>query len=309
MLTLLVASAVATVVATAAPAAAHGSGLRSNDQARVLEIDPPTPGLEVGVRATGLVTVRSSESGEVVILGYEGEPYLRLAGEEVFENQRSPSTYLNRTLNGTDAPPLEAKAAAEPVWVEVAQDGEARWHDHRLHRMDPTSRGQRLTWEIVLLVDGRPVTVRGELAPLTGPARWPWWALGALTLGLAAAGWQRFARRRRVVLAAMLVVAALAAQVVAVGVGGGLAWGAVLVALVALAVSVRADAAWSAGMAGLLVAVVGASEAGDLGYAALFVAVPDPLYRGAVVVCIAAGAALALAAFDITRRGGLARSR
>ncbi len=91
------------------------------------------------------------------------------------------------------------------------------------------------------------------------------------------------------ILLASLGVSFFAAQVVAVSVGGTLAWVATLAALAAFVVTIRADGAWSAGMAGLLVAVAGWFQLADIGYAALFVTVPGGLYRGAVVVCVGVG--------------------
>jgi hypothetical protein len=302
---LLVGSVAVAVVATAGPAAAHSTS-RANDEARVDVVEPAQTGLEVFVQATGLVVVRAP-GRELVVLGYEGEPYLRVVGDRVEENQRAPSRTLNRTLRGTGVLPPEADATATPEWAEVADDGQASWHDHRLHRMDPASRGA-LAWQLDLLVDGQPVAVQGVLEPLTPPAPWPWWSLGAAVMVALAAGWARFRSRRQAIVAGGLVLETLASLVVAIGVGGPLAWGSVGAGVVASAITARSQAAWSAGMAGLLVAVLGGYELADLGYAALFVGVPDSLYRGAVVVCLSAGAALALAAFDVTRRGGFARA-
>lgn len=293
-------------VATAAPASAHGGVQRSNDRVDLLEVDPPTTGIDVQVGGTGSITVRAAGAGEVVVLGYAGEPYLRVLGGVVSENQRSPSAELNRSLTGTGTGTAPADADAEPRWVVVAEDGEASWHDHRLHRMGQI--GGRLDWEIELLVDGRPVVIRGALVAVRPPARWPWWALGLVLLGAGGAAWSRRAGARRRLLLGGLVAAGLGSAVVAAGAGAPLAWSGALAAGLALGWTARFDGAWVAGMAGLLVALVGGAELADLGYAELSVSVPDPLYRAAVVVCLAAGAGLALAAFEVTRLGGLDRA-
>jgi hypothetical protein len=299
-------SVVVSLVATAAPASAHGSQLRTNDQATVSTIQPATPGLEVLVRATGLINLHAPGHGEIIVLGYEGEPYLRVVGDTVYENRHSPSTFLNRSFNtNVDIPP-EATATATPDWVEIAHDGWARWHDHQLHRMGAAP--GPLEWHVDLRIDGKPVAVTGQLVPLGAPIRWPWYALGGLVVVATSLAWQRFVRRRRALMVGALAVGFFAVQSVAVGVGGTLAWGATLATLVAFVITLRADAAWSAGMAGLLVAVVGFLQLADLGYAALFVTLPEGLYRGAVVVCLALGLVVAVWSFDITRKGGFRRA-
>jgi hypothetical protein len=300
---------VVALVGLAGPASAHGSRLRTDDRATVSSIDPPTPGLEVRVRATGLVRVRAPGHREVVVLGYEPakEPYLRIEGSTVSENRLSPATYLNRSLTGAVEVPAEASSSATPVWVAIGHDGEASWHDHRLHRMGPAPGALR--WRLDLLVDGRPVAVTGELVPLARPPAWPWYALGVVVAAGAALAWRRLVARRRALLLGGLAVAFVASLAVAASMGGTLAWAAAGAALVAGAVTTRADEAWAAGMAGLVAAVAGWFQLADLGYAALFVRVPAPAYRIAVVLCVTAGLVLAAWSFDVTRRGGFRRLR
>ena len=43
-------------------------------------------------------------SQPVFVLGYQGEQYLRIDQRGVFENLRSPATYINKTRNGTNPP-------------------------------------------------------------------------------------------------------------------------------------------------------------------------------------------------------------
>lgn len=300
------ATGLATLVVAASPAWAHGSQLRTNDVATVGGVTPPTAGLEVLVRATGLVNVRYSGGGEVVVVGYEGEPYLRLDGQKVFENRHSPSTYINRSLTGNPDVPADASATASPEWVQIGTDGWARFHDHQLHRMGPAP--GPLDWKVDLLVDGKPVAVSGQLVPLARPSRLPWLGLGALVALALAIAWVRLVRHRRAIMLVALGLSFFAAQIVAVGVGGTLAWVATLASLVAFVVTIRADEAWSAGMAGLLVAVTGWFQLADVGYAALFMTVPGGLYRAAVVSCVALGVVLAVCSLDLTRRGGFRRA-
>ena len=71
----------------------------------------------------------------MVVLGYDGEPYLRVGPRGVFENRRSPATYLNRSRIPTTKPPKSADSSAAPVWHRVSSGTTATWHDHRAHYM------------------------------------------------------------------------------------------------------------------------------------------------------------------------------
>lgn len=115
-----------------------------------------------------------SERGEtVVVLGYDGEPYLRVAPEGVFRNVHSPATYLNEDRYGDVPLPDTADAEAPPEWERIDDDPRVEWHDHRIHWMSKTpppsvqadeDAAQRiLDWEVPLEVDGRPVTIAGSL--------------------------------------------------------------------------------------------------------------------------------------------------
>ena len=69
------------------------------------------------------------------MLGYDHEPYLRVGRRGVFENTRSPATYLNRSTTISGRPPASADASAAPVWRRISSGTTARWHDHRAHFM------------------------------------------------------------------------------------------------------------------------------------------------------------------------------
>ena len=99
---------------------------------------------------------------EVVVLGYQQEPYLRIRADGVVEeNQRSPATYLNADRYGTGTPPAGADPTLAPNWLPVGTGGAWAWHDHRAHWMspDPPAGGPRPATQIQastvpLLVDG-----------------------------------------------------------------------------------------------------------------------------------------------------------
>src|ERR1035441_3724017 len=89
--------ALAWLLALAQPASAHTvSGVgATNWKTTLIGVSPAVPGLTVHVVDTGSDLQVSNSGREVVVLGYQGEPYLRVGPAGVFENMQSPSTYLN----------------------------------------------------------------------------------------------------------------------------------------------------------------------------------------------------------------------
>jgi hypothetical protein len=156
---------------------------------------------------------------EVVVFGYQGEPYLRIDPDGgVFENQRSPAVAANADRYSTTAAPTSADASAEPDWSLVGTGGTFTWHDHRMHWMAeavpvPGGPGDLVfPWTVDLTVDGKPVAVGGELRRGEDSSPWPWFALAA---GVAAIILVVGLRRRAGATVAM--VAAVAVTAIAVG--------------------------------------------------------------------------------------------
>jgi hypothetical protein len=189
----LIVLALAAVVVPAAPAAAHGQGGSdaTNFQSRIT--DRPHEELRWRVIAGDALLELENRSGrEVLIEGYQGEPYLRFdARGGVFENRRSPTTYLNRDRYGAVELPADADAEAEPDWEQVAGGSRYAWHDHRIHWMaqeDPppvqarpgeTVEVQR--WTVPYELDGERAELAGVLRYVPAPPWWPW-VLGAVLL-------------------------------------------------------------------------------------------------------------------------------
>jgi hypothetical protein len=178
-------------------------------QSRVVAITPAVAGVSariIGGDSFFELSVDTSVTIEVVVVGYRGEPYLRFRpGGEVQENERSPSKYLNRSRYETSSPPPEADPAADPEWKAVAQDGRWAWHDHRTHWMN-TARplghvpgDQILEAVIPLLVDGAPVSVTVTSTWMPAPSSAPMLlgALGGGGLGAAAIAAAWLAAHRR----------------------------------------------------------------------------------------------------------------
>jgi hypothetical protein len=202
-------SAIAVLAAVLSPAAAgHGGGGALGFTSTVGGLRPATTGLELRVLdSDDRLELRNSSGNEVVVLGYDGEPYLRFANGAVFRNARSPATYLNDDRYGNVELPAEASAKAEPRWTRVARHEVYEWHDHRIHWMSPILPPQVrraedrphhvFDWDVPLRVDGSPVSIMGSLdyAPPPGDSFNPLLTIPLLVAALA--GVLLWWRRRR----------------------------------------------------------------------------------------------------------------
>lgn len=164
-------------------ASAHGGTTdATNYSSRVT--DPGATGLEWSVSGgDSLLRLRNSTGQAVVVVGYQGEPYLEFRADgTVWVNVHSPARYQNTTRYATEPLPQEADAAATPEWSKVADDGTYSWHDHRIHWMsplvpqgvdaDPGLDQRILGWSIPLRIAGTDIDAHGELWWI---APSPWW--------------------------------------------------------------------------------------------------------------------------------------
>jgi hypothetical protein len=163
---------------------AHGgSAVQDSDyRPRVDGFSPDVDGISARLVDDDTRIELDAGDHEVVVLGYQGEPYLLVDEGGVFENLRSPSTYLNRSLDGDPIPP-EADADADPDWERIGDGPRARWHDHALHVPPGQALGERdeSEWSIPLRVDGEDVTLDGRMLTLPDTSAIPYIA-GALVL-------------------------------------------------------------------------------------------------------------------------------
>lgn len=239
-------SAVGGVVATAPPAAAHGvDGVEAtNYETRILAIEPATAGLEVRPVDLGeQLELRSTLDVDVTVLGYFGEPYLRVGPDGTFENRASPTWEMNRNPDAVgspetlDAPESDDTAPSDDDgpdadmdvdWVRTGSGDTLRWHDHRAHWMSdvdpesvrdaPDSFHTVSAFELTLLVGTDEVVVRGEIVWVPPPSSWPFlFASLLLAVGLVVAS---RTRHWRYVLAAALAVLVISEIVHLLG-----AWG------------------------------------------------------------------------------------
>jgi hypothetical protein len=150
-------------------------------QAQLTDVSSIPAGVTVRVDPGAEWLELSNGTAEPVeVLGYTGEPYLRITSSAAQENLLSQTTYLNRSLFADSVPSAQNGAAMAPAWHQIAPVGTARWHDHRIHWMgrtqppavaaDPVHRHLVGTW-VVHAIDGRtPFDIHGSLMWVGKPA-------------------------------------------------------------------------------------------------------------------------------------------
>lgn len=179
------------------PDVAHADPAGPTDYRTTVEsIEPTTDAIEIGVAGgDAFLTIDVDPGHEAVVLGYDGEPYVRIRPDGVVEqNRRSYATYYNEERYGrTDVPDI-VDNDADPDWQRVGDGGTWAWHDHRAHWMgteppiglDP---GESLPPQTVpLVVDGEPVAVTIRITLVDGPSMAPVVTGAIVGLGLSMLG-------------------------------------------------------------------------------------------------------------------------
>ena len=146
-------------------------------------VEPATSAISVRmIGGDSFFEVTQVEPVHILVMGYQGEPYLRIrANGVVEENRLAPTTHLNEERYGAgEIVPDFADADAEPEWIQVGTGGRYAWHDHRSHWMNeakPPGKGPGdtiLQAVIPLVVDGIEVQVSVssvlQSAPSPAPA-------------------------------------------------------------------------------------------------------------------------------------------
>ena len=202
---LLVATAALLWLGVAAPpASAHSVSGQSatNFHTTLRSVSPAVPGLEVKVVEAGSRFQAENRTGqELLVLGYKGEPYLRIGPEGVFENKLSPATYINASRKGGTPPPeAEQAKVGDTDWAKVSSEPLARWHDHRIHwmgninppevRNDPDKRhvikmnANDPQWSVPMRLGTQDIAARGNLVWEPGPSPLPWFAVIVASLAV-----------------------------------------------------------------------------------------------------------------------------
>jgi hypothetical protein len=153
------------------------AGTFAKDASVVSELQgtkPAVSGLELEVSGGDrFLTLQNGTGKQVVVKGYEDEPYLRfLPNRVVEENTRSPSKYANEDRYALTPLPPQADSQAPPKWRQVSTNGSYKWFDHRIHLMekgtppqvkDPGVRTKVFDWRVPMTVGSAPVAAIGTL--------------------------------------------------------------------------------------------------------------------------------------------------
>jgi hypothetical protein len=174
----------------------------------VTAIRPAGSGISVRVLDNDdRLLLTNNSNKEVIVIGYNGEPYLRFASDGVYRNTRSPATYLNQDRYAQVQVPAVADAHADPVWRKVASGNAWQWHDHRIHWMStlppptvknaPKQRHHIFDWKVPVRVGGERASILGRLDYAPPKTASPW-VYAAIAVPLVAALGAWFLLRRRV---------------------------------------------------------------------------------------------------------------
>jgi len=330
------------VVLTAAPASAHTiSGPRpSNFRTRIVEIVPAIPGISVRVVDLGSkLEITNRTSTELTVLGYLGEPYLRVGPAGVYENLHSQATYINKGRYGGSVPAnVDTSPTAVPEWKKISDGHSVRYHDHRIHWMgtglppmvaqSPGSYHELSRQHVVFLWGTTRAAIVVQLAWVPGPSGVPWIPVIVVLFGLGlaivlASRWRRALAIALAVLVVVDVMHAVTYEIPRPGtnlakvvqfVGGSFVSIAVWVVAILTIVAVlrrRIEALYGVMFVGVLVALVGgATDLSSLWKSQLPNAGPHWLTRTLVAVALGLGAGMALGALiRMLRSGRVASAR
>ena len=190
----LLAAVLCFVLVSEQPAAAHGAGgiEATNFETTIDGITPALPGVSVKVIESGARLELRNDGPEVVVLGNDREPYLRVGADGAFENRQSPTADLNRQQLHDPQATGSGNPNAPPEWRKLSDKPVVRWHQHSTHWMAPrnppeveANPGQRHVviprWEIQLQRGGDPAVAFGNLTWVPGPSPAPWFGFMAAT--------------------------------------------------------------------------------------------------------------------------------
>ncbi|MEY2583150.1 MAG: hypothetical protein QOE09_2999 [Ilumatobacteraceae bacterium] len=293
----------ALMFAPAQPVAAHGGngGASSDYRIAVTGFEGDSTGIEVRPVELGnrMELVRTTAK-EVQILGYDGEPYLRLDSGGVFENLNSPAHYINLDRFARTTIPATATTTAQPNWVKLSSGTSVRWHDHRTHWMDPTPRQdvrdnpnvERVIFpanRVELIVDGKPVAAIVKVTWLPPPSRIGWLAISSLAACVLLAALVLVASLRR--LAPYFALIAAVSCLVGSG-SSAFRVGASAVGIVLVVAGLIMKNRWLPAAAAVLVLVLAVTHFEVFEHQLLAGWVPDVLQRVAITLALAFSAAV-----------------
>jgi hypothetical protein len=144
----------------------------------------------------------------VTVLGYIGEPMLRLDGAGLSVNAASLTAVSEKLVK-----PSQRVVSATPRWLVRPGRTSVIWQDARVRGLP--SGATRGIWRVPVIVDGRRAALTGSLHRFPAPALWPWLVIVACFLAVGAVVLVRRRDLLRTAAIAFAVLAAIASIVVA----------------------------------------------------------------------------------------------
>src|SRR5262249_18498094 len=137
-------------------------------------VSMPVAGVEARVVDLGdQLELRGTPASDLVVIGYQDEPFLRTGPAGVFVNARAHSLIAVPALAQFGHAP---DPQAAPEWAGLGGPGLARWHDHRAHWMgvgDPPEAVAQPDREHVIVDDWVvPLRAGAATGSITGDLRW-----------------------------------------------------------------------------------------------------------------------------------------
>ncbi|MFL6048734.1 MAG: hypothetical protein ACJ738_03070 [Gaiellales bacterium] len=174
-------AAAAAIRPASADAHASSGRISTSFEARIDGIRPPVPGVTATVLDGDLkLRIDADPPHVVTVLGVLHEPFIRIGPGGVFVSSRSPTA--------ESAGLVTLPQMRDARWIRLSGGHSFAWHESRLRPVPfVTGVNRRVAaWSIPLLVDGRPVTVRGSEWYAAQPRRLLW-ALPAVAAVILAA--------------------------------------------------------------------------------------------------------------------------
>lgn len=128
------------------------------------DVSPDPPGVSFRVvHLTQPVLVATNKTDEtLVILGEQGEPFLRILGGRVEMNVNSPLTYVSASPMGDDAiVPQNVDPEARPVWQPRDEANTWSWFDPRIR-----FRPGRTSWRVEARLGDKAIVITGSFENL-----------------------------------------------------------------------------------------------------------------------------------------------
>ena len=140
-------------------------------------VSSPQAVLAVGVYQSDLALHLSVRRGhKVMVLGYLGEPFLRIDTAGLAVNAASPTAAASGLLHPGE------RTTGKAAWL-LRGGNSVVWHDARVQQLAPEAHRGR--WSVPVLVDGRREAITGEVWRVPSPALLPWLLIVVTLLALA----------------------------------------------------------------------------------------------------------------------------